>query len=146
VTPSNNLFRKIFDSEEERGVYTDMDWWTKIRLEVLRGETSKREILRREGIHWETLKKILEHSEPPGYRKENSRPKPKIGPFLEQIDQIIKEDKHFPKKQRHTAKRIYERIKLAISHPSSIGHIDIIHLVLATFLGLSIGWVTCQNL
>ncbi len=88
-----------------------MDWWTKIRFEVLRGETSKREILRREGIHWETLKKILEHSEPPGYRKENPRPKPKIGPFLEQIDQIIKEDKHFPKKQRHTAKRIYERIE-----------------------------------
>jgi hypothetical protein len=82
VTPSNNLFRKIFDSEEERGVYTDMDWWTKIRFEVLRGETSKREILRREGIHWETLKKILEHSEPPGYRKENPRPKPKIGPFV----------------------------------------------------------------
>ena len=88
-----------------------MDWWTKIRLEVLRGETSKREILRRKGIHWETLKKILEYSEPPGYRMETPRPKPKIGPFLEQIDQIIKEDKHLPKKQRHTAKRIYERIK-----------------------------------
>jgi len=38
-----------------------MDWWTGIRLEVLRGESKKREILRREGIHWETLKKILAH-------------------------------------------------------------------------------------
>jgi len=92
-------------------VYTDMDWWTKIRLEVLRGETSKREILRREGIHWETLRKILEHSEPPGYRIETPRPKPKIGPYLERIAQIIKADKALPKKQRHTAKRIYERIK-----------------------------------
>ena len=92
-------------------MYTDMDWWTKIRLEVLRGETSKREILRREGIHWETLKKILEYSEPPGYRTENPRPKPKIGPYLEQIAQIIEEDKHFPKKQRHTAIRIYHRIR-----------------------------------
>jgi transposase len=88
-----------------------MDRWTKIRLEVLRGERSKREILRREGIHWETLKKILEHSEPPGYRIETPRPKPKIGPYLERIAQIIKEDKALPKKQRHTAKRIYERIK-----------------------------------
>jgi len=88
-----------------------MDWWTNIRLEVLRGETSKREILRREGIHWETLKKILAYSEPPGYRTENPRPKPKIGPFLEQIAQIFEDDKHLPKKQRHTAKRIYERIK-----------------------------------
>jgi|TARA_B100000315_G_scaffold244583_1_gene269316 transposase len=88
-----------------------MDWWTKIRLEVLREETSKREILRREGIHWETLKKILQHSEPPGYRTESPRPKPKIGPYLEQIAQIIEEDKQFPKKQRHTAVRIFHRIK-----------------------------------
>jgi transposase len=92
-------------------VYTDMKWWTEIRLEVLRGETSKREILRREGIHFETLKKILAYSEPPGYRTEQARPKPKIGAYLEQIAQIIEEDKHFPKKQRHTAKRIYHRIK-----------------------------------
>jgi transposase len=88
-----------------------MDWWTKIRLEVLRGEVSKREVLRREGIHWETLKKILAHSEPPGYQTKQTRPKPKIGPFLERIEQIIQDDKHLPKKQRHTAKRIYERIK-----------------------------------
>jgi hypothetical protein len=47
-------------------VYTAMEWWTKIRLEVLRGETSKRAILRRENIHWETLKKILQYPEPPG--------------------------------------------------------------------------------
>jgi transposase len=88
-----------------------MEWWRNIRLEVLRGETSKREILRREGIHFETLKKILEHSEPPGYRMNKARPKPKIGPYLEQIEQIIEEDKQYPKKQRHTAKRIYHRIK-----------------------------------
>jgi hypothetical protein len=31
-------------------VYTDMDWWSKIRLEVLGRERSKRESLRREGI------------------------------------------------------------------------------------------------
>ena len=92
-------------------MYTDMEWWTKIRLEVLRGESSKREILRREGVHWKTLTKILKHPEPPGYRMKRSRPKPKIGAYLEQISQIIESDKSLPKKQRHTAKRIYERIK-----------------------------------
>jgi len=54
-------------------------------LRVLRGDTGKREILRREGIHWETLKKILQHPEPPGYRMTQSRPKPKIGPLLDTI-------------------------------------------------------------
>jgi len=92
-------------------VYTDMDWWTKIRLEVSREESSKREILRREGISWDTLKKILAHPEPPGYRLKEARPKPKIGPYLERIAQIIEEDKTVPKKQRHTAKRIYDRIR-----------------------------------
>jgi len=43
-------------------VYTGMEWWTKVRLEVSRGEKSKREVLRDEGIHWETLKKILMYS------------------------------------------------------------------------------------
>jgi transposase len=88
-----------------------MEWWTKIRLEVLRGESSKREILRREGVHWKTLTKILKYPEPPGYRMKQSRPKPKMGAYLEQIAQIIESDKSLPKKQRHTAKRIYERIK-----------------------------------
>ena len=74
-------------------MYTGMDWWTKIRLEVLRGEKSKREVLRHEGIHWETLKKVLKYSEPPGYRLKEPRPKPKIGPYLERIAQIIEEDK-----------------------------------------------------
>ncbi len=57
---------------------------------------SKREILRRERIHWETLKKILEYSEPPGYRLKEPRPKPKIGSYLERIAQIIEEDKALP--------------------------------------------------
>jgi len=88
-----------------------MDWWTKIRLEVSREESSKREVLRREGISWETLKKILAYPEPPGYRLKEPRPKPKIGPYLERIAQIIEEDRALPKKQRHTAKRIYDRIR-----------------------------------
>ena len=92
-------------------MYTDMEWWTRIRLEVSRERVSKREILRREKIGWDTLKKILKHSEPPGYRLQEPRPKPKIGPYLERIAQIIEEDKALPKKQRHTAKRIYERIR-----------------------------------
>lgn len=92
-------------------MYFNMEWWKEIRLEVLRGETSKREILRREGIHWKTLKKILSYSEPPGYQMGTDRPKPKIGPYLGRIEEIIKKDKAIQKKQRHTAKRIYERIR-----------------------------------
>jgi transposase len=88
-----------------------MEKWTRIRLLAYQEGLSKREIIRRERIHWETLNKALTHSEPPGYRMKAPRPKPKIGPYLECIEQIIKKDKSYPKKQRHTAKRIFERIK-----------------------------------
>ena len=74
-------------------MYTGIDWWTGIRLEVLGGESKKREILRREGIHWATLKKILAHPELRGYRLKEPLPKPKIGPYLERNAQIIEEDK-----------------------------------------------------
>ena len=42
---------------------------------------------------------------------EKERPKLKIGPYLERIRQIITEDRSAPNKQRHTAKRIFERIQ-----------------------------------
>jgi transposase len=95
----------------EKGVYTDMEQWTRIRLELRHEDTSKREVMRREGIHWDTLQKIEAHSEPPGYRMGRARPKPKLGPYLDLISRIIEEDKSVPKKQRHTATRIYHRIK-----------------------------------
>ena len=92
-------------------VLTDMEKWTRIRLLKYHEGLSKREIIRRERIHWDTLNKALTHSEPPGYQMKAPRPKPKNGPYLECIEQIIKRDKSYPKKQRHTAKRIFERIK-----------------------------------
>ncbi len=92
-------------------MYKDMNEWVDIRLRVLRGEVSKQRILREKGMHWTTLERILQYSEPPGYRLTKERSKPKIGPFLDRIADILESDKQLPRKQRHTAKRIYERIK-----------------------------------
>ena len=78
-----------------------MEDWTDIRERVLAGDVSKREILRETGMHWLTLKKILTHSEPPGYRLRKARPKQKLGPYQERIEQILKEDQLLPRKQRH---------------------------------------------
>jgi|TARA_B100001971_G_C18241186_1_gene571040 transposase len=87
-----------------------MEKWSGIRFQHEREGISKREILRETGMHWTTLEKILAHSEPPGYRMSQARPKPKIGPYLGRIEEILKQDKEVLKKQRHTAKRIFERI------------------------------------
>jgi transposase len=92
-------------------MYRNMDDWSEIRRRVLVEGVSRRQILRETKMHWLTLKKILEHSEPPGYRQQTPRRKTKLGDHLERIRQILKEDQAMPRKQRHTAKRIWERLR-----------------------------------
>ncbi len=72
---------------------------------------SRRQVLRETGMHWRTLAKILGHSQPPGYRQAKPRPKPKIGAYWERMEQILREEEGMPRKQRHTAKRIWERLR-----------------------------------
>ncbi|MGE5756766.1 MAG: IS21 family transposase [Planctomycetaceae bacterium] len=92
-------------------MYTDMENWAEIRRRVLADGLSKRAACREYGIHWDTLQKILDHPEPPGYRRTAPRPKPKLDPFLSVIHQILEDDKKAPRKQRHTARRIFERLR-----------------------------------
>jgi transposase len=96
---------------EVYGVYTDMDQWHEIRRRVLVEGVSKRQIIRQTGLHWKTLEKILKHSIPPGYRRRGAVRKPKIGPFLPYITQMLEQDKLVPKKQRHTIHRIWQRLR-----------------------------------
>ena len=88
-----------------------MEQWLEIRERVLRKKVSKRQILRETGMHWKTLEKILEHPFPPSYQRSKPPVKSKMGPHLERVRQILETDKSMPKKQRHTAKRIWERLQ-----------------------------------
>lgn len=42
-----------------------MEMWTEVRRPVLPREITKRAACREYGLHWTTLRKILEHVEPP---------------------------------------------------------------------------------
>lgn len=88
-----------------------MEFWKEVRRQVLTKELSQRAAMRKYGLGWHTLKKILAHAEPPGYRQSKPRPKRKLEPFLAIIQQILEDDRQAPKKQRHTARRICERLR-----------------------------------
>jgi len=94
-----------------------MDKWAEIRRLVFVEGVSKRSVCRQFEIHWDTLNKILEHSEPPGYRLGRPRAKRKIGPYLDIIDQILRDDKGVHRKQRHTKRRIFERLRDEHGYP-----------------------------
>lgn len=72
---------------------------------------SKSEAARVFGIDRKTVAKILKHSVPPGYRRSKPPVRPKLDPFIPIIDQILEDDKGRLKKQRHTAKRIHQRLR-----------------------------------
>ena len=94
-----------------RKVHTDMDMWTEIRRKVLVEGASKRSILRDYGIGHQVLAKILSHPEPPDHQAGGPRQKPKLGEFLGVIDEILEADTTAPTKQRHTGRRIFERLR-----------------------------------
>jgi len=94
-----------------RRVYKEMDEWVAIRRRVLVEGVSKRQILRETGMHWTTLEKVLAHSTPPGYRRQAPVRRPTIGPWLGRIEAMLAADTALPRKQRHTAKRIWELLR-----------------------------------
>ena len=88
-----------------------VDIYARVRRACHVDGTSKREAGRRFGIDRKTVSKILEHRLPPGYRRDGPPVRPKLDAFTGLIDQILAKDKDLIKKQRHTAKRIYERLR-----------------------------------
>ena len=72
---------------------------------------SIKEIARETGHSKNTIKKVL-RGEYKVYRQRDNQPFPVLEPYLEIIDGWLKSDKENPKKQRHTAVRVYNRLKL----------------------------------
>src|ERR1035441_1419444 len=72
---------------------------------------SQRTVAREFGLARKTVRKMLAYSVPPGYQRQQPVRRPKLGPWLGVIDAILMDDKTRPAKQRHTAKRIFERLK-----------------------------------
>jgi transposase len=54
---------------------------------------------------------MLQYAVPPGYQRQQPIKRPKLGPWVGVIDAILEDDKQRPVEQRHTAKRIFERLK-----------------------------------
>src|SRR5215208_2708823 len=88
-----------------------VELYAQVRYAVQIEGLSRREAARRYGIDPRTVAKMLAFSVPPGYRRSRPPARPKLDPFTGIIDAILAADEGRPKKQRHTAKRIFERLR-----------------------------------
>ena len=88
-----------------------MESYLRVRRAVMVEGMSIREASQVFGLHRDTVRKMLAYSVPPGYRRETTPRRPKLEPFSGVIDRILEEDQRVVRKQRHTAKRIFERLR-----------------------------------
>jgi transposase len=91
------------------GGMISMDQYEYIRIAYRVYGKSVRRIARETGHDRKTIRKVL-RGEASGYGERRSQPYPVLGPYLELIDLWLEGDKEAPKKQRHTATRIYHRL------------------------------------
>jgi hypothetical protein len=83
----------------------------RVRRAVLVEGRRQRAVEPEYGLARMTVRKMLEYSLPPGYQRQQRVRRPKLGPWQGVIDAILTDDKTRPSKQRHTARRIFERLK-----------------------------------
>jgi len=88
-----------------------VELFEKIRRDHDREGLSIRALARRHGVHRRAVRQALESALPPERKRPESHPAPASGPSRELIDSWLIADRSAPVKQRHTAKRVYERLR-----------------------------------
>jgi transposase len=87
-----------------------MEQFEQIRRDREREGLSIRALAERHGVHRRAVRQALESAVPPAKRAPVSRPAPKLGAYRAVIDAWLLGDRVAPRKQRHTAKRIHQRL------------------------------------
>jgi transposase len=95
----------------EGGEIFTVDLYRRVRIAHFKEGRSSRQIARDFGISRDSVSKMLAYASPPGYRRTAPIKRPKLDGFTELIEQWLREDVGRPRKQRHTAKRIFERLR-----------------------------------
>lgn len=88
-----------------------VEMYAAVRQYVFVEGKSRRQAARFFGLSRDTVARMCRYSEPPGYVRTKPPEKPKLGPLIPVIDAILEADKSAPPKQRHTALRIFERLR-----------------------------------
>ncbi|MGB9145149.1 MAG: IS21 family transposase [Acidobacteriaceae bacterium] len=88
-----------------------VELYGRVRRAVRVEGRSQRAVAREFGLSRDTVRKMLQYAVPPGYQRQQPIKRPKLGPWQGVIDAILEDDKQRPAKQRHTAKRIFDRLR-----------------------------------
>jgi len=85
-----------------------VELFEQIRRDWRAGEVSIRELADRHHVHRRTVRQALASAVPPPRKAYSPRPRPAIGPYAAVIDEWLLADRDVPRKQRHTARRVWQ--------------------------------------
>src|SRR5271165_2232778 len=95
----------------------------RIRRAVLVEGRSQRSVAREFGLARATVRKMLGHSIPPGYRRKSPAKRPKLGPWVGVGDAILEEDLTQPAKQRCASPKLHAVAESMTWEPAFTAHI-----------------------
>jgi transposase len=87
-----------------------VEQFEQIRRDREREGLSIRALAERHGVHRRTVRQALAAALPPPRKRPERRPAPKLGAYRPLIDQWLIADREAPRKQRHTARRVWQRL------------------------------------
>ena len=106
-----------------------MELFELIRRDRDREDLSVRALAQRHGVHRRAVRQALASPLPPARKRPEGRPAPKLGPYRELIDGWLDADREAPRKQRHTARRVWQR--LVEEHGAEVSERQVARYVLA---------------
>jgi len=98
------------EREAAEGMGSRMELFEQIRRDRDREGLSIRALAERHGVHRRAVRQALASPVPPAKRGPVGRSAPKLGAYRELIDAWLEADREAPRKQRHSAKRIWARL------------------------------------
>jgi transposase len=100
-----------------------VELFEQIRRDRRAGGSSIRELAGRHRVHRRTVRQALASAVPPPRKSYPQRPRPAVDPYVRVIDEWLLADREVPRKQRHTARRVWQR--LVAEHGATLAEVTV---------------------
>src|SRR5580704_17628336 len=100
-----------------------VELFEQIRRDRRAGESSIRELAVRHHVHRRTVRQALASALPLPRKAYQQRPRPGLDPYAQVIDGWLLADRDVPRKQRHTARRVWQR--LVAEHGATVAEVTV---------------------